>query len=1198
MSAYCPRTRRVSADTAITKPRMLLVLGMHRSGTSAVAGTLSRLGVDFGDHLEPPGEDNPKGYYEHVDIWRQDHAILEALGSVWDDPLPLPDDWQDDAEVASAHARMQQIVERDFANTGVSGIKDPRMCRLMPLWRSWLADMGFAASVVLVTREPAGVMASLAQRDHMPIDKAAWVWLRHLLEAERATRDMPRAIVAYENLIRDWRGQTARIDDTLNLLRPHSAQQAAAVDAFLESALRHHRGSTDALPLAEPLKSWVARTYAALRHAGGADTAALDQVAAEVAQADHLAATSALALREGRRERVQLEHKVQWFDSERQGLVAGNAELQENLDAHIRKLDEVTEGNAWLRGEVDHLGGEVDRLSGEVDRVNGDADKLRQKFERVDALRVRFGAELTAVYASRSWRITRPVRGAARLARTVRGRLLPGAGSPALPVPPDAVDVAPQSAQTAAEMPVAVDPMAVLDAAHAAATGPRVLIVTPDILGPIRNGGIGTAFGALAQTLAEDGRAVTIVYTLGNHNEDGQGIERWQRHYAAMGVRFIPARLEEGEPTLDAPYHAWRAYRVYLWLKQHQQDYDLAYFPEWKGEAYYALQARRLGLDFAHLPIMVVTHSSTTWAESGNHVVPQKFEDLVLEFLERRSTEMADAVISPSQYMLDWVRQRGWRIGAPTHVIQNLMPDTGGAAPVGEATAFNITEWVFFGRLERRKGLLIFLDALARMPEELRQHIQVTFLGKAIHTSDFDSEAAIAERMDGWAHAPRIITDHDRDQALAYLQQPGRVAIIASLVENSPYTVLECVLKRIPFMAADVGGIAELIDPADRDRALFKPTPEGLKTALLALNGERYAPPRPAFDADATRQAWLDLQHTLLEQSAVAPVEPRGAAPHITVCLVHYNRPEMLAQSLDSLRQQTYAHFDVVLVDDGSPSPAAQRYLDKLQDEFDWRGWTLVRQTNAYLGAARNHAVRHARGDYVLFMDDDNIAKPHELAVFARAAQISGADILTTVSDVFNAADGVPSPDQPSQQLWVPLGNARGLGVFRNVFGDANALVRRRTFMSVGGFTEDVGIGHEDWEFFARASLAGADLQLLPEPLFWYRVNATSMLRAGDARVDHARSVRPYWEQQGHGVGPALAYAMYMHHRQTEVSFVPAQPTPGAIMPSRLRRVWRLATGLFRPEVRQHFRQVWRQSGWRGLPGRIVRYLGRSGPRA
>lgn len=1206
---------------------MLLVLGMHRSGTSALAGALSGLGVDLGPRLVPPAPDNPKGFFEHEDVWQLDHALLESLGSTWDDPLPLPADWHLSEGVAPAAARAQVILSRDFAASPLAGIKDPRMCRLMSLWRPWLEQAGFRSSVILMLRRPADVIASLAHRDHLPAGQAAWIWLRHMLEAERDTRGMPRAVMTYENLMADWRTEVAHIAKALDVDWPCQPEAAGpAMDLFLEPGLRHHRSSLEEVRLPALLHGWLEQAYAAIVRAPSVDSVALDEITSQIANADNLAAAGAGVLRAARLHQHELEQSLQWSEREREGMSAGNLDLRENLERHIEELAEMKLGNQQLRTSLEDMRAGNQQLRENLDRhvqelANARAGNqvLSESLDRhardlAETKRVlhaevsRLSENLATIYASRSWRLTRPLRGAARVLRIGTQRLgLTRATTPIMHQPAS-VGSSDQESIVSGEIvssaaPAALPPGAetmevagqrvsgteTLAAAFESASGPRILIVTPDILGPIRNGGIGTAFAALADTLARAGRAVTILYTLGGHTEGGEGVEYWRDHYVRRGIRFEPVWLERGEPALDAPHHAWRAYRVYLWLKSHQTDYDIAYFPEWKGEAYYALQAKHLGLDFARLRIVVVTHSSTTWADSGNYIVPWRFDDLLLEFLERRSVEMADAVVSPSRYMLDWMRQWGWRWSAPTHVIQNLMPEAHASAPV-EASATKITEWVFFGRLERRKGLMIFLDALARVPDDVRQRIQVTFLGKAICSSDFDSEGVIRDKLGHWGAAPRIITDHDRDRALAYLQQPGRLAIIASLVENSPYTVLECLLQRIPFIAADVGGIAELVHPEDRERVLFKPTPASLAGALLMLDETPYVAPGAAVPAATTRQGWLDLQGQLLREIPETSTESTAPSPHITVCLVHHDRPGLLAQAIDSLRQQTYGHFDVVLVDDGSRTTAAEQYLDSLEAEFEWRGWTIIRQANSYLGAARNTAARNARGDYVLFMDDDNLAKPHELATFAQAVRSTNADILTTVSDIFSSDEGVPCPDRPSRHLWVPLGNAPGLGVFRNVFGDANALVRRTTFLELGGFTEDYGVGHEDWEFFARAALAGANLQLVPEPLFWYRVDARSMLRGGNQDLDHARSLRPYRQTLTGGIGAALAYAAWMHHRPP-----PAQQAAGPIMPlqsSRRRRLWYVATAVFQPHVRSRFRQVLRESGWHGVSFRLARYMG------
>lgn len=142
--------------------------------------------------------------------------------------------------------------------------------------------------------------------------------------------------------------------------------------------------------------------------------------------------------------------------------------------------------------------------------------------------------------------------------------------------------------------------------------------------------------------------------------------------------------------------------------------------------------------------------------------------------------------------------------------------------------------------------------------------------------------------------------------------------------------------------------------------------------------------------------------------------------PLVSICLVHYNRPQYLEQSLASIREQAFSNIEVVLVDNGSPSAEAQQFLDDLEPEFYDRGWQITRQANSYLGAARNRAAEATRGQYLPFMDDDNIAVPHEEETFVSVALHSGADILACAMASF-----VEQQENEPSYIWLPLGGYR-----------------------------------------------------------------------------------------------------------------------------------------------------------------------------
>ena len=230
-------------------------------------------------------------------------------------------------------------------------------------------------------------------------------------------------------------------------------------------------------------------------------------------------------------------------------------------------------------------------------------------------------------------------------------------------------------------------------------------------------------------------------------------------------------------------------------------------------------------------------------------------------------------------------------------------------------------------------------------------------------------------------------------------------------------------------------------------------------------------------------------------------------------------------QALKSLAAQTYTEFDVILIDDGSEDDRTQRLLERLEPVFQMRKWTILRTTNGYVGRARNLGARLAKGDFLLFMDDDNVATPGMIEALAYAAARSGADIVTSFASVFN---GKGSPDRYTSivETYLPVGGALGYALSGNAISDTNALIRRELFERLGGFSEDYGLGHEDFELFLRAALQGADILVVPESLYWYRRLSTSMISVTPHAANRARSLRPFLEH----FGPDMAELLVVAH--------------------------------------------------------------------
>ena len=187
---------------------------------------------------------NPKGFWEHAEIVSIHDQLLEAFSSSWDDESPLPNQWWHSSLVADFRNRIVAILRRDFSKRPIWIIKDPRMCRLLPLWQDVFRELACQPLFVLALRNPVEVANSLRKRNDLVEVESCLLWLTCMLEAEYQTRGQPRAFVNYERLLSDWRGTVADIGQTFSLTWPVTLEVAATgVDAFLDPSLRHHAGN-------------------------------------------------------------------------------------------------------------------------------------------------------------------------------------------------------------------------------------------------------------------------------------------------------------------------------------------------------------------------------------------------------------------------------------------------------------------------------------------------------------------------------------------------------------------------------------------------------------------------------------------------------------------------------------------------------------------------------------------------------------------------------------------------------------------------------------------------------------------------------------------------------------------------------------------------------------------------------------------
>jgi hypothetical protein len=243
----------------------IIVLGMHRTGTSAISGVLAKLGVQAPKSLMPPTPDNPRGYWESTAIMKFNDRILKSAGTQWSDWDKFNAEWVNTPLHDGFMDELSSLLADEYGDDPLILIKDPRMCRLFPFWAAAFHALEITPKILIPLRHPSEVIKSLEVRDHLAGNQSKLIWLRHMLDAEYSSRGLCRTFVRYSDVLRDWQLEFAKVSDGLDIKWPRaSAATTAEIDAYLAPELRHHVATEAALNEGHGIASWVSTTYRAI----------------------------------------------------------------------------------------------------------------------------------------------------------------------------------------------------------------------------------------------------------------------------------------------------------------------------------------------------------------------------------------------------------------------------------------------------------------------------------------------------------------------------------------------------------------------------------------------------------------------------------------------------------------------------------------------------------------------------------------------------------------------------------------------------------------------------------------------------------------------------------------------------------------------------------------------------------------------
>jgi len=432
------------------KQTCILVLGMHRSGTSALTGTLGLLDVYLGSQLMEANFANEKGYFENNTLFKINEELLSQIDSSWDDLF------YDEIKLENIKDlnKLKQAIKKEFELSDVFAIKDPRLAFLFPVYKKVLEELNIDIKIILPYRNPIEVANSLHVRNDMSMEKGMLLWAYHFLLTEKFSRSYKRVFVGFDKLMSESEAVVKQISNKLDLdLDSKYIENKKEINEFLEPSLKHHNISIDLL--SENTPKIVSDILLLKNKFNDVETMKhfdefRDELFSyqklfynnEIMKLPEIFQQTQAKLVEKEQERKDTQAKLLQKEQERKDTQAKLLEKeQERKDTQAKLLEKEQERKdtqaKLLEKEQERKDTQAKLLQKEQERKDTQAKLLKKEQERKDTqskllekeqeLKIllqennkleidknqeisSLQTELTLIYTSKSWKITRPLR--------------------------------------------------------------------------------------------------------------------------------------------------------------------------------------------------------------------------------------------------------------------------------------------------------------------------------------------------------------------------------------------------------------------------------------------------------------------------------------------------------------------------------------------------------------------------------------------------------------------------------------------------------------------------------------------------------------------------------------------------------------------------------------------------------------------
>lgn len=347
------------------RKELIVVLGMHRSGTSAITRGLQVLGVSLGERLMPAIENiNARGFWEDIDLNSLNIEMLQAIGSDWFYLAPINADNVNKLHKDGYFLRAVELLQEKVCDVPIFGFKDPRMAKLLPFWKEVFNHCQLNVKYVLTIRHPLSVVRSLAKRDGFVEEHSYLLWLGHTLESLIGSIGKPRVLVDYDCMMQSPDAELMRVARALNL-EIDNEELHNYETKFLDESLRHTKYDSSDLLSDIACPAIVQEVYSTL----------LDVMSDSVSINDN-----------------KLSARISCWVAE-----------FEQLKSALVLADKLLSQKASVSRDISERDGRIASLNEAVTERDRQIASLNETVTERDS-------QIAALYSSTSWRLTRPLR--------------------------------------------------------------------------------------------------------------------------------------------------------------------------------------------------------------------------------------------------------------------------------------------------------------------------------------------------------------------------------------------------------------------------------------------------------------------------------------------------------------------------------------------------------------------------------------------------------------------------------------------------------------------------------------------------------------------------------------------------------------------------------------------------------------------